>query len=83
MQDRSDNKDKERRKEPCKQQPPPSSKKKHHDDDKHRHHEGIRDALLESALDRRMEELEQLNCAFEEMLEGKKPFDPPTWLSIS
>ncbi|KAG0248742.1 hypothetical protein BGZ95_007873, partial [Linnemannia exigua] len=44
---------------------------------KHRHGDGDRDSMLEAALNRRLDDLEDLRKAFESMLEGKKPFDPP------
>jgi len=44
---------------------------------KRRHGDASRDSMLESALNRRLEDLEDLKKAFESMLEGKKPFDPP------
>ncbi|KAG0371068.1 hypothetical protein BGZ54_000986, partial [Gamsiella multidivaricata] len=48
----------------------------------HRHH-GDRNKLLECALARRYEELESLNQAFEDAIQGKKPLDPPTHYSTS
>ncbi|KAF9100784.1 hypothetical protein BGX29_006252, partial [Mortierella sp. GBA35] len=44
---------------------------------KRRHRDGDRDSMLEAALNRRLDDLEDLRKAFESMLEGKKPLEPP------
>ncbi|KAG0052714.1 hypothetical protein BGZ83_002182 [Gryganskiella cystojenkinii] len=52
------------------------------DDDEHhrgKHENGdlIRAKLLKAALKRREDEIENLERAYDEVLEGKRPFDPP------
>lgn len=62
-----------------------TSLKKHYgdDDDDHNDHDhdckgGRRIKLLEHALKRRADELKNLQQAFTESLDGKRPLDPPT-----
>ncbi|KAF9281381.1 hypothetical protein BGZ68_006671 [Mortierella alpina] len=60
-----------------------TSLKKHHgdsddDDNDHDSKGGRRIKLLEHALKRRADELKNLQQAFTESLDGKRPLDPPT-----